>query len=70
VQHIGGRPVVTGNDGRTDTNKICYNCQAAGHISYTCPEEDRRVNQGAGVLQIGMSFTQSKTCQDDVINKS
>jgi len=70
---VGGRHVVAGNDGRTDTSQLCYNCQAVGHMSYTCPEEDRRVNggnQGAGMLQMGMSFTQSKTHHSEVIDKS
>ena len=72
-QTIDGRPLVAGTDGRTDSTQVCHNCQAAGHMSYTYSESDKRANNrnhGANVLQIGMLFTQSKTNNSDVINKS
>ena len=39
---VCGRPVVAGNDGRTDTSELCYNFQVVGYMSHTCPEEYRQ----------------------------
>ena len=67
---VGGRPLVVGNNGRTDASQTYYNCQAVGHMLYTCAEEYRRAssgNQGVNVLHIGISFTQSKTHESWVL---
>ena len=67
-----GRASVAGKDGNF-YDIICYNCDRHGHISYNCPEVDKRSQEnkkGYNLTQVQFALAEKNNSNEDIINEN